>query len=253
MAFTNSMSALLDKIEKRLGTRPLNFEKNMPDLAKSNWPEKAIFTDTIPTFSHFFPNKITYNIIGSKIRRDGYYLIDEDEIGGDVKIIGVRDLSFEKLCTTGDGNYPNYYEYGTYGGGEDFADAQLISDFTSLFNMGVYIDFVEPNKIAFKGNCNANIRLGIFPVDLFIEHAKNLATIPTTMMDTFEDLATSDVAVYLYPELKYYDGNPSTFGDGNLKLEEIERWKDKREDIVRELKEGYVSAANKNQPMMFTI
>ena len=70
---SNKMSDLLDKIERRLGTRPLN----LPDhLKKDKWADEVIIRDTIPTFSRYFPHKIKTMIDGTK-RKDRYYFIDE--------------------------------------------------------------------------------------------------------------------------------------------------------------------------------
>ena len=38
-----------------------------------------------------------------------------------------------------------------------------------------------------------------------------------------------------------------------MKIDDLEQQYQKREDIINYIKESYVSAANKNQPIMFTI
>ena len=72
------------------------------------------------------------------------------------------------------------------------------------------------------------------------------------MMETFEELAIADVAGYLYEFLKYFDGMETVYASIDLKLSEWESKASKREEIVNEIKESYVSAGNKNQPLMFT-
>ena len=49
---SNRMNKLLDKLERRLGTRQLN----LPDyLQKNKWAEDVIQNETLDTFSRFFP------------------------------------------------------------------------------------------------------------------------------------------------------------------------------------------------------
>lgn len=84
----NKMTDLLNKIERRLGTIPLNLPDN---LKKDKWAD-IIKSDTIPTFSRFFPHKIRIMIDGSRIK-DGFYYIDES-VTENFDIIGVKDLDW---------------------------------------------------------------------------------------------------------------------------------------------------------------
>ena len=60
MALANDMTALLDKIERRLGLIPLS--PHLPEgMQKSDWA-KIIETDSIITFSRYFPNRFKINI-----------------------------------------------------------------------------------------------------------------------------------------------------------------------------------------------
>ena len=254
MAFTNNMNNLIMKIEHNLGTAPLVLPK---ELDKDSWVE-VIKNITIPYFSRYFPNKIRYNINSSTIY-EGFHLIDEDLIQGDVKIIGVRDIAFEALALEGANSY-SCTRYGIYDtlntsfSVEDVAMGQMFANTRSLFDMGLYIDFVEPNKIKIT-NCTGNpvnYSMQKFPIDLLIEHAPNLMTIPVTQMNMVEKIATCDIATHLWGTLKYYDHIPTTFGEIDLKMTDIEEWKGRKQDIEQELNEGYVSAANKNQPTMMT-
>jgi hypothetical protein len=53
--------------------------------------------------------------------------------------------------------------------------------------------------------------------------------------------------------LQHYDGLETVFAGVDLKLNFLENWAGRREDYVNELKEGYVSASNKNQPIMYCV
>ena len=98
-----------------------------------------------------------------------------------------------------------------------------------------------------------SIPFRIVPLDVFVEHPLNLMTISPTIMETFEALAIADVAKYLYEYLKYYDDLETVFASSNFKLDTLRDLASTREDVVRELKESYVSPTNKNQPIMYTI
>jgi len=58
---TTKMTRLLNKIERRLGTKMLNLPEH---LTKDQWAE-VIREDTLVTFSRYFPNKIRINIDNS--------------------------------------------------------------------------------------------------------------------------------------------------------------------------------------------
>lgn len=253
MGYTNNMTKLLNKIERRLGTRALN----LPDyLKKEKWHE-IIIEDTIPTFSRYFPFKIRMPFTDAN-RKNGsdYYLIDENMIPGNLNIIGVKDYAWD------DPNNSPFVNGGVYGyqdcytdiySLEDVAFAQLAANQTSLFNNGLFVEFEPPNKVYIKNSANRNVRFPMFTLDILIEHTPSLTTIEPTKMETFENLATADVANFLYQELKYYQNLQSVFGDVDIKLDDISNIASTREQVIETLKEGYISAANSNQPLMYTI
>ena len=92
MAFANKMTALVNKIEKRLGLKLL-----MPflpeDLQKESWPEEVILPDTLVEFSRYYPNQVLYPINRAHPQKDGWYIIDEDFIEG-LEIYGIRDIDW---------------------------------------------------------------------------------------------------------------------------------------------------------------
>lgn len=78
-------------------------------------------------------------------------------------------------------------------------------------------------------------------------------TIPNTKMTLFEELATADVAKYLWKKLLRYDNVETVFGSSDLKLSDLEQEASKRDDVLARLDEGRVSAANNAMPMMMLI
>lgn len=248
----NKMSVLLDKIERRLGTRALNLPEY---LRKDNWP-KVVEQDTIQTFSRYFPHKIR-TWIDAKRGKNGYYFIDEN-IADNYEIIGVRDIEWKSFGRDGARTQTiwGYYDVvGTGYGLDDIAMLAARADCTSLFNNGIYPVFEKPNLIRLEtvsGIRYDRIEVG-FPLEVLVNHLPNLMTIAPTKMEIFEQLAISDVATYLYQELKYYQDLETVFANVNIRLETIEEKANKRDDIVEKMEQNYVTAANENQPIMFTI
>lgn len=256
MPIANKMNKLLDKIERRLGTSQLK----LPDyLSKDKWASVVIANETLDTFSRYFPNTLKINLDLSTRRVDGWYVIDE-YIPDGVEILGVRDIDWTTY--NADAFASQQAEgYGVYGmlvnnyGLDDIALAQMRADMLSLYNNNIFVDFKAPNLVKVNSvSRNDMVKFsGSIPIELLIKHADNLMTIPATMMEIFEDLAQADVATFLYQELKYYDGLETVYANIDLKLNDLADAASKRSDIVNQLEESYVSAANKNQPIMFTV
>ena len=102
---------------------------------------------------------------------------------------------------------------------------------------------------------NRDVTHGIqdFYITLLIKHSVNLMTIAPTKMETFEELALCDVATFLYNKLKYFDGLETVFANVDIKLDDIRTIAENRPAVLEELKDGYVSFSNNNQPMIWSI
>lgn len=252
----NRMNALLNKIERRLGTKPLNLPE---EYSKDKWATEVIACETLDTFSRFFPNSMHLVLDLSQRKRDGYYLMDE-YIPDGVEIIGVRDIDWS-LFSRDSLRLQEAQGYGTYDfmtnnyGMDDIALLQMRADHMSLFNNQIFIDFKPPNMVKLSTVTGADVTVGMksFPIEVFIKHAPNLMTIPPMMMETFEQLAEADVAKFLYENLKYYEGLETIYANMDLKLSDLNDKASKRDEIVEKLDEAHVSAANSKQPLMFTV
>ena len=252
----NKMTALLNKIERRLGTAALSLPDN---LQKDKWAEEVIANETLDTFSRFFPNAVNIRLDKSMRNKDGYYLIDEP-FGDDVEILGVRDIDWQRFSQSSSRMHDaygfGYYDFLTNNYGlDDIALLQARADQISLFNNNIFVEFEAPNKVKFSTvtGCDITTSMESIPVTVLIKHATNLKTIPPTMMETFERLAECDVARFLYENLKYYDGLETVHASIDLKMSDLENKASARDDIVEKLDEAHVSAANKYQPLIFTV
>lgn len=254
--YSNNMSILLDKIERRLGTKPLH----LPDhLKKDKWGD-VIVDDSLVTFSRYYPHQVEYTISrGSTPFKNGWYYLDEDIIG-DNKILGVKDINWERFNGDGIsqqvcGGYGIYDVANSYYNTDDIIMLQMRADQLSLYNNSIYIDFEPPNRVRLMmaGGGNVSTRITAYPIFIFVEHNPSLTTISPTQMETFEALAQADIANFLYKELKYYDQLETVYATMDLKLQDLENEASKREEIINIIKESYVSASNKNQPVLLTV
>lgn len=245
----NRMSKLLSKIERRLGMVMLNLPEQ---IGKDYWPT-IIEDDSMPVFSRFFPYAITV-MIDHTCHKDNYFFIDKDVPSGGI-ILGAKDVDWQayRNTSTGLNKYHTYDQNIMIDNVDGIALTQAAADYRSLFDLGIYVDFLPPNKIMLVTASGAIVnRFESFPLKVFIQHPMNLMTISPTMMGIFEDLCTSDVATFLYNQLKYYDDTETTYMTLNLRLEILQEWMNKHDDIVRQLDEAHVSTANENQYIMIT-
>lgn len=257
MGYANNMTNLLNKIEWRLGVKPLALPD---DIKKDTWAN-VIENDTLVTFSRYYPRSFKY-LIDPAVhpKKNGWFILDEDFISPDAKILGIRDLSWEDFAQDSL-TYQQNMGLGVYDyiansfGVTDVSLMQMRADHMSLFNNGIYVDFEPPNKVKLVSSTGGDISrsVGRFHIELFLQHRSDLTTISATQMETFEALAQADVAQYLYRYLVRYDQLETVYTQIDLKLQDLENEASKREDILNTIKDGYVTAGNKNQPIMFCV
>lgn len=261
MALSNDMGQLVDKLERRLGLKPLT-----PHLGKEYGKEAwatVIKEDTLITFSRYFPRKIRFVINDEtchKIMEHGKrkYIIKDEYLGGQ-KLLGVIDIDWQDMSIDnislnqvgGTGYYvPNY------GGLEDtfttFLGYQSVADTSSMYNNNIIVDFEYPNKISLSRAGNVDVDINSYVVNLIVEHS-DLSTISPTKMETFEALAQADVANFLYKNLRYFDGLETIYVNIDLKLNELEQEAGKREQVIEDIKNSYVSPSNDAIPYIVTV
>lgn len=256
MAPMNKINKLLGKLERRLGTAPLNLPK---ELNKEAWATEVIDNETLDTFSRYFPNELTVKLDRSMKRSDGYYVLDKF-LDDSTELLGVRDIdwgSFSKdaLSQHAAQGYGIYSVLPTDYSMDDILAIQMRANMTSIFDNQIYVEYKAPNLVKLSSVYKNDPTIGLksFPITLLIRHASNLMTIPPTMMEIFEELAEADVARFLYENLKHYDGIETAYTNIDIKVSEFESKASKRDDIVQRLDEAHVSFSNKTQPMIFCV
>jgi hypothetical protein len=73
------------------------------------------------------------------------------------------------------------------------------------------------------------------------------------MMEIFEQLAQADIATFLFQNLKYFDQQDTVYMQLDLKLDTLQEWANKRDDIIRQLEEAHTTTANEAQPIIMTV
>ena len=251
----NRMTDVVNKIERRLGTAPLNLPE---ELQKEHWADKVIKPDTLTTFSRFFPHMVKVQL-KPEDKKDGYYLLDR-QVPDNYEILGVKDILWSDTNneTAGLQQYSGYGIYNVLARSMDTDSimlAQSYADMSSLFNSGIYLDFIPPNMVKLEmavGGNTDNLLSNVY-IGVFVKHPENLMTIEPTKMETFEQLAQADVATYLFEYLKHYDGIETVYANIDLKLSSLESQAQRRAEIIEFLRDNYVNPANTNQPIMYTV
>lgn len=256
VGLVNKQSQLLDLISHRLGTEQLRLPDN---LNKDVWFDKVISRETLNTFSRFFPYEMTYYLSADR-RKGPYYLIDEN-VCPSVNIIGIGDIDWAILSKNmpafgfGSGFYSTFDFFLNGLDVEGIAMQQQMVDHASIFKAGIYVEFKAPNMVRLRSNLSNNMleMLKSIPIHLYVTHSPNLMTIEPTKMEIFEQLAVCDVAIYLYNQLKYYNNINTTYATSELQIDILQDYANRRDDVVQQLRDGYVSFANKYQPMILAI
>ena len=261
MALANDMTAFLKKVKNRLGLNLL--EPHLPDNLKMDKWADIIYNDTLVTFSRYFPRKVRFTVndqscIKKKENGKTVYYIKDEYLGGQ-KLLGAIDIDWQD--TSADnvslGQLGGYGYYNpNYGGLEDtfnaFMGYAIAADTASLYNNNIYLDFIYPNKISISRAGNLDVNLASFVVNLLVQHS-DLSTISPTMMETVEALAQADIAKFLYMNLRYYDNLETIYVNIDLKLNELQDEMNKRDNIIEDIKNSYVSAANDAIPYIMTV
>lgn len=261
-ANSNDMSLLIQKIERRLGLILLT--PHLPkELGKEAWAD-TIKTDSLVTFSQFFPLRMRYICDENTVtKKNGWYYL-KDEIIGNNKVLGVQDIDWQtmgsdnlSLSSLANYGYPEIYGYGYYGMSSLYADqtigTALNASMTSIFTAGntIYVETEEGNPMKFRlaGISGHDLKIKTFVIWVELEH-KDLATISPTKRVIFEALAQADVANLLAENLKYIDGLETIYAQIDLKLDRLRDEANKRDSIIDELKNSYVTFSNVSAPLI---
>ena len=249
-----NMSDLLDRIEDRLGTRLVNLPSA---IAKPYWPT-IIKRDTLKTFSVFFPHRITIYVETRRKTRSGWFIVTDFMQKGQV-LISIGDINWSQFSHYAAGETSlglGLYDY--IGSGfslDDVGLLQMRADHTSIFRSTIFVITERPNKVRFQTVNNRDIThyMSVIPLDIMVKNYDDLSTISPGMSEDFDDLACCDIAIFLYNQLKFFDGIETVFTNVDLKMNYLEDWANKRAEVVQRLRDNNVSAGNKAYNFMVAV
>ena len=251
----NDMTRLLNDIELRLQLKGLPLPEQ---CAKNTWAE-LIIDQSLKTFSIYFQYPMSI-IVTPELYKDGFYFLDTWLPEG-CKLLGVQDIDFMeyKSQLSGFGFSKFGYQIDAWGmlGQPDIWDnvglSQVSSDLRSLFNLGIYPVVVPPNKVRLESvNRNVVNLHRPFPLKILIEHP-GLHTISPTMYETWIKICMVDVSDHILQYIKYHDGQDTVYGSIDLKLDRLNEWSNKRDDVINEYKEATTTTANEALPIIMTV
>lgn len=256
--YQNNISKLIDKIEWRLGLIPLT--KHLPEEFSKNAWANVIKEDTLLTYSRYCPRKFSFKMTERTApKKDGWYYIDEEFVGGNQSILGVGDIDWTKFGNRSIG-LAQTFGYGTIDAGlaanytlDDILGMRSRADYASMFSNQIIPEFDPPNKVRLVATGNYDVNIGEFNIILYLKHLDSLTSIPATAMEKFEQLAMADVAGFLVNNLKYWDGLETVFSTIDLKLSNLENEYSKRDNIIDYLNDNYINAGNKAVPLIMTV
>lgn len=263
--FSNNISRIIKKISNRLGLE-IMMDKFPENIDKYKWVE-IIQNEVIELYSRYYPHKINYkfNPVSDYNPKNKLYTINKEFISkSDIKILSVKGLGESYKQT---GLFPSGLVYDRYNGGDVGCCYDSMSRVDSFINLSqtmtersyfkdpMIVEFYPPNSFRITNVDYSDLlsNRAPFDIELLVVHPKSLFTLSQTQLTLFEDLCTCKIAEFLYGHLKYYEGIESGYQTIDLKLDTIQDWMNKTEDILNIINESYVSMTNKNESLFYII
>lgn len=229
-----TMSELLTTIKMNLGIYviPLPFDDNMlVEVIKSN---------TLRVFSNMYPHKITMDIplsdcekINETFQESTYRM---PEYFSNMKVTSIFEIDCTKSL------YDSAFYNGMYGNPFNVVNSsdmygglmmgQANYDLMSYAAPPFTFKYEYPNILTLYNMSTFTDKIRI---TFGYQHPENLSTIKPTMEDSFLELATLDLKVFLYNNLKYYDQTNTAIAQLNLMLDNWSNAESERKDFVEKM------------------
>lgn len=232
-----NISKAVSQLKMQLGLYAIALPFKDPISGETTPTENVIMdvltTMTIPTYSQFVPwvreGTIDVGSLHAVDEREGIYMLP-------------AFLTITPVMYVSDVSLPFYNTRGTYGdiapafginrSVQGVATAQAYMMVAGQMRAEPSFEYIGNNKIRLYGYPKTRLSFKVA-----CEHEKNGESIDEGCYDSFMELATLDMKVFMYNTLKLYDGIPTAFGNINLKIEEyqsadadrtalLEKWRD---------------------------
>ena len=228
-------SQLLTSIKMDLGIIGMKLPFENPDEVMMD----VIKLKTLKTFSQYYPviEKVQFDlsrdleIIKSDYTESAYILPNKYP---DREMLYVREIRPRNHCT-GNGYISPAYDMALdsfYG----LMLTQANADLASVAAPPISFKFEAPNVLYIYNLATA---WGLVDIDIAFEHASNLSTMAITDWDSIQELACTDVKIFLYNTLKMYNEIDTAFGTIQLHIDEWQDAKSDRKDIIEKWRDTY--------------
>lgn len=206
----------------------------------------VIVKKTLPTYSVYNPWRYPITIDLEHIRindrqcaEDGrvesnMYRIPPvvDSMRNDIRILGIESLY---PCQYVNGMYltPSYSTIEAY---QALAIGQGLADLSSTMIPPLTFEFLPPNRFRIYNTIIYNNRVDMV---LQLTHTPELYSIPETSRESFYELALLDVKMFVYNNLKYFNGMETAIGRLDLKIDQWESAEQDRKELLNEWSNTY--------------
>lgn len=235
-----NMSRVVSSLKMSLGlysiTLPFKDELTNKPIPVEKIIHDVLTTITIPVYSEFVPWVREYEESIDKLKvidkEKGIYLLPP--------FLTITPIKFVLSVVTA--NVNTGYGYGNafpvYGSIPQVAQGVINTQAFSMLNGEMReeptFQYMGENKIRLYKYPRANL---IFRVAA--EHDPNGETIEDSCYDSFMELATYDMKIFLYNNLRMYDKIPTAFGEINLKLEDYQSAESDRKAMLDEWRDRF--------------
>ena len=194
---------VLQYIELNLGASLQVLELDSNDIMS------VVRTQTLPTFSIYYPNYQLLSITPAKDkvpnRFNTFYLKTDAEIIGVSKVLAENYMGNSGLPLA-------YYD-------SDPINRQMTADIASMFLQPITFAYEAPNILSVYPKTQL---LGKFTVEVKTVHPEHLATIPFGYSNEFLECALYDVRIALYPIRQRFSTINTTFGNLELFMDKLD-------------------------------
>ena len=226
MAF--NPSTVLQYIELNLGASIQILEISEEDIMN------IIETQTIPSFSIYYPNYQLIEVIPKRDKVPGRF--NTFYLKTDLEILGVSKVLSENYL--GNSGLPMaYYD-------SDPINRQMTADLASMFFQPITWAYETPNILSVYPKTNL---LGAFTVEIKTVHPSHLATIPLAMRNEFMECALYDVRIALYPIRQRFTTINTTFGNLELFMDKLDSAFDDKKSLMDKWKENFYKSSRRRK------
>lgn len=217
-----NISRAISQLKMQLGLYGITLPFQDPITKETTPTENVIMdvitTSTIPIYSQFVPwiREGTINIGSLKVvdKQAGIYMLPAFLTMTPVMYVSDVQLPFRNTRGTYGDVAP---AYGINRSVQGVATSQAYMMLAGQMRAEPTFEYLGENKIRLYGFPKTDV-----VIKVACEHEPNGESIPQGCYDSFMELATLDMKIFMYNTLKLYDGIPTAFGNINLKIEEYQ-------------------------------